>query len=237
MSGPRRRSSVAGFTIFEALAATVLMALVVSALGMMTSQWLPNWNRGINRHQSTEQLAVALDRLGRDVEAAEFASDEVEDRRPLFDGAPRRLVFVRTVAKPDATQGLEIVRLTEVETDRGSSLIRMTAPFKIHSSNDAKTPRFGDEVVLIKPPYRLKLSYRGANSEWSDAWRLQLLLPREVKLTIEGLTGRSLQSLSTSVRLRTQAPAACADAPSLESCVSLLAKPSQSTDANGNSKS
>jgi len=235
MSGSGDHSSVAGFTIFEALAATVLMALVVSALGMLTSQWLPNWNRGINRLQSMEKVAIALDRLGADIEAAEFVSVKAEDPKPLFDGASRRLVFVRTIARPNAPQGLEIVNLTEIPADGGFALTRTTAPFRISSGSNVRMPRFVDEVVLIKPPYRIKLSYRGLNSEWSDAWHLQPMLPREVTLAVEGLTGRSLHSLSTSVRLRTQAPVQCANAASLESCLSIIANPPQSADTSGKS--
>ena len=53
-TGRGRRASVSGFTLFEALVATALMGVILAALTMLTSQWLPNWNRGIARVQRTE---------------------------------------------------------------------------------------------------------------------------------------------------------------------------------------
>lgn len=38
----RGRTRVAGFTLIEALVATLLMAMILSALATVTAQWLPN---------------------------------------------------------------------------------------------------------------------------------------------------------------------------------------------------
>ena len=67
-----RRSSTAGFTLVEALVATVLMGMILAALATVTAQWLPNWNRGFVRVQRTELLAIAIERLAADFAAAEF---------------------------------------------------------------------------------------------------------------------------------------------------------------------
>ena len=39
-------SHSAGFTLVEALLATLLMMVIVGALATVTAQWLPNWGRG-----------------------------------------------------------------------------------------------------------------------------------------------------------------------------------------------
>ena len=43
---PSARESQCGFTLIETLAALALTGLVLSALAILTAQWLPNWNRG-----------------------------------------------------------------------------------------------------------------------------------------------------------------------------------------------
>src|SRR5262249_16835467 len=66
------RSGVAGFTLLEALIATTLMVMVLAAIGAITAQWLPSWNRGFMRVQRSELFAVALNRLAADLSASEF---------------------------------------------------------------------------------------------------------------------------------------------------------------------
>src|SRR5690242_3502666 len=62
----RRRSEIAGFTLLEALVATTLMGMILAALGAISAQWLPGWNRGFMRVQRSELFAVALNRLTAD---------------------------------------------------------------------------------------------------------------------------------------------------------------------------
>src|SRR4030095_5674917 len=59
----RRASDLTGgFTLLEAVIALALMGIILGALATISSQWLPNWNRGIGRLQREEQLALALER-------------------------------------------------------------------------------------------------------------------------------------------------------------------------------
>jgi general secretion pathway protein J len=82
------RASTAGFTLIEALVATALMGIVLSALATITAQWQPNWNRGFVRVQRTELAGVALDRITADLSAAEFIPPNRGSRSPLFPFAP-----------------------------------------------------------------------------------------------------------------------------------------------------
>ena len=69
---PRRApTGEAGFTLIEVLMATLLMTVILAALATVTSQWLPNWNRGMARVQRAERLAMGLDRITADLAVAE----------------------------------------------------------------------------------------------------------------------------------------------------------------------
>ena len=93
------------------------MGLVLSALANITSQWLPNWNRGIDRIQRSELIGIALQRIGADLAAAEYVPANREQRQPLFDGSELSVTFVRTAFGPNAGPGLDVVRIGET-TDR-----------------------------------------------------------------------------------------------------------------------
>src|SRR5258708_27039424 len=76
------RSQRAGFTLIEALLATLLMAIIMGALAKVTSQWLRSWDRGFTRIQSVDLLAVGLDRLVADIAAAPIVAGSDEPGQP-----------------------------------------------------------------------------------------------------------------------------------------------------------
>ena len=77
----QRRKRIAGFTLMEALLATALMGVILAAIATVTAQWLPNWNRGFERVQRAELLAVGLERIVADLAAAEFITARPASRR------------------------------------------------------------------------------------------------------------------------------------------------------------
>src|SRR3984893_17624015 len=101
-----KRGGEAGFTLIETLVALALTGLVLSALANITSQWLPNWNRGLDRIQRSESISLALQRIGADLAAAEYVPAGREQRRPLFEGSELAVTFVRTTLGPNSRPGL-----------------------------------------------------------------------------------------------------------------------------------
>ena len=128
MRRPRRSlSDDSGFTLLEVMLATLLMTVILAALGTVTAQWLPNWNRGIARVQQAERLATGLDRIVADLSVAEQMTVNGDARAPLFDGAELSVTFLRTALGPSTRPGLEFIRLVEKADAQGLALVRERA--------------------------------------------------------------------------------------------------------------
>ena len=125
----------AGFTLVEALVATLLMTFIFAALATVTAQWLPNWNRGFIAMQRDELTATGLDRLTDDLAEAEFVSAGPTSNAPLFDGAELSVIFRRSKLAPNTGRGLEVVRIAEIGDNSGPALVRSTAPLPTGSGN------------------------------------------------------------------------------------------------------
>ncbi len=198
-------SPVAGFTLVEALVAMALMGLVLTGLGLVTSQWVPNWQKGKARVQQSELVALAIDRIVADLSAAEFVPANREAKHPLFEGSELSVTFVRTALGPNDRPGLQIVRLAEID---GLALARSTAPFAPRSAQ-AGPPPFAEPVELLRSPYRVSFSYAGRDSLWRSDWRDADELPQAVRLVVRDTgTGRTL-SVSTATVIRAELPVEC----------------------------
>jgi general secretion pathway protein J len=224
MSGfPRPRADEAGFTLIEVLMATLLMTVILGALATVTSQWLPNWNRGMARVQRAERLAMGLDRITADLAVAEMIPLNGDTRAPLFEGSELSVTFVRTAVGPSARPGLEIVRLIEKADDQGLALVRERAPFT-PMPTDAQI-KFLDQVVLIRLPFRVTFSYAGPDQAWQPTWRGQTQLPEMIRIAVRnGATGQVL-GVSTAAIVHANAPAECARAKDASACLNAKLKP------------
>lgn len=206
-----RRSRTAGFTLVEALVATLLMGIILAALAMVTAQWLPSWNRGFTRLQGLELLSTGLDRLTDDLAAAQFISIGAGNDPPLFDGDDLSVTFIRTTLAPNAGAGLQVVRIAETSDDGAPALVRSTAPLPVGNGQaaGADTLNFANPVVVIRAPYRVSFSYAGPDRLWRDDWHNQLTLPRAIRIQIRDNATSTLLAATTSTLVYTELPASC----------------------------
>jgi general secretion pathway protein J len=217
MSAIRRRAfGEAGFTLIEVLVATLLMTVILAALATVTAQWLPNWNRGLNRVQRAERLALGLDRIVADLSVAKMIPVNKDAKLPLFEGSELAVTFLRTAVGPNARPGLEIIRLVEKADSQGLAMVRERAPFAPMPSDGQI--RFADQVVLIRSPLRVTFSYAGPDQVWQPDWRGQMELPNMVRVTVrDSVTGQVL-AVSRAATVHVNASAECARSKNATTC-------------------
>ncbi|MBO0759335.1 MAG: prepilin-type N-terminal cleavage/methylation domain-containing protein [Bradyrhizobiaceae bacterium] len=217
-----------GFTLIEMLVAIVLMGIVLTALGVITAQWLPNWSRGFNRVQGGERVSIALDRIVSDLGAAEFLISNGDNKLPLFSGDERGVTFVRSAYGPNTRRGLEIVRIAETADREGLLLARSTTPFTL-----AGVMNFANPVVLLRAPYRVSFSYAGGDGAWKNSWQNQPELPATVRLTVHAAATERALAVSTAAIVHVDLPAECVRPRNKPECRALAAQDSAADTAAG----
>jgi general secretion pathway protein J len=222
----RRRRTMWGFTIVEALLSVALMGIVLAALALLTAQWFPNWNRGFRRVQQTELMGLGIERAVADLSAAEFVSPNGQTKHPLFEGSELSVIFVRSALGPNTNPGLDIIRLSEMPTERCLALVRTRAKFTPlePGAQVGAQVAFADPVVLTQGPFRLSFSYAGADRGWQPVWHDATQLPRAVRLTVRSSATGQIVMVSTAMPVHVTSPAACASGSARE-CLDRLDKP------------
>lgn len=212
----RQHDHEAGFTLIEALVALALTGLVLSALATLTAQYLPNWNRGIDRIQQSELIGISMQRIADDLAASEFIpapSDDKKTKKPLFEGTPLSVTFVRTAIGPNAGIGLDVVRISET-TDRGHFVtVRSRTGFTPLPKGATLSGAFhpADPVVLLRAPLRLSFAYAGPDKVFHDDWRDADNLPVAIRLTVRDTTNEHVLAVSTVAPVHVDAPAGKTD--------------------------
>ena len=195
-----RRTKEDGFTLIEALVALALTGLVLSALANLTAQWLPNWNRGLDRIQRSEMIGITLQRIADDLADALPVPASASDMGPFFSGSEQSITFVRTALGPNAGPELDVVHLGETTDKAGLATVRSRTQFRPMPPNASASNQFHfrEPVVLLRAPYRLTFAYAGDDEEWQSSWRDPGKLPSRIKLTVrDSSNGRAISTVTS----------------------------------------
>src|ERR1700733_2248724 len=205
-----RRAEEGGFTLIESLVALALMGLVLSALANITAQWLPNWNRGLDRIQRSEMIGITLQRIADDLAAAQYVPASGNDKQPLFAGSEQSVTFVRTAIGPNAGIGLDVVHLSETTDPGGLVTVRSRMPFHPLPPESASNQlHFGEPVLLLRAPYRLSCAYAGKYEQWQSSWQDSEKLPAKVRLTVRYASNARAISTVASIHVQSLAQGDC----------------------------
>jgi general secretion pathway protein J len=211
----------AGFSLLETLLALLLMTAIMTVLGIVTSQWLPFWDRGFQRMQGVAAVAVGVDRLVRDLAAAEFVTSGGADDPPVFDGAEQEVTFVRTAIGPNTPPGLQIIHIGVAIEDRRPALTRTITAFAIGKGGPASArPPFSAPVTLVRAPFQVRFSYAGEDREWRSDWRGQQRLPRAIQVLVTDFSGARVMIAAAMVGA--QAPARCVGVRTMAQCETVI---------------
>jgi len=196
-----RESGEGGFTLIETLVALALMGLVLSALANITTQWLPNWNRGLDRIQRSEMIGITLQRIADDLADALPVPASTSDMGPFFTGSEQSITFVRAALGPNAGPELDVVHLGETTDKAGLATVRSRTQFRPVPPNASASNlfHFAEPVVLLRAPYRLSFAYAGEDDEeWQSSWRDLSKLPSRIRLTVrDASNGRAISTVTS----------------------------------------
>jgi general secretion pathway protein J len=207
-----RRTGEAGFTLIESLVALALTGLVLSALANLTAQWLPNWNRGLDRIQRSEMIGITLQRIADDLAAAEYVPVGGSDTKPLFAGSEQSVTFVRTSIGPNAGPGLDVVHLGETTDRDGLTTVRSRTSFRpMPPESAAEQLHFSEPVLLLRAPYRLSFAYAADDQAWQSSWRNSDKLPAKIKVTVRDTKSARAISTVASIHVQSSAQGDCKD--------------------------
>jgi general secretion pathway protein J len=194
-----REKDEGGFTLIETLVALALTGLVLSALANITAQWLPSWNRGLDRIQRSEMIGITLQRIAEDLSAAQYVPIGGDEKKPLFAGSERSVIFVRTALGPNAGPGLDVVRLSETSDQGGLATVRSRTSFRpLPPESASDRIHFGEPVLLLRAPYQLSFAYAGDDQAWRGNWQDSEKLPAKIRLTVrDSSNGRAISTVTT----------------------------------------
>ena len=186
--------------------------LVLSALASITAQWLPNWNRGFDRIQRSELVGISLraDRSGSRRRRICAAPTGISDKSAVrWIGAVRHVRAHRVGTERGAgarcgAHRRERPRSRRLVTVRSRAAFGPVPPRPLAVGTDQ---RFGDPVVLLRPPFRLSFAYAGPDRVFGNTWQEADRLPAAIRLTVRDVASGRILSVSTVTPVHVDAPA------------------------------
>lgn len=207
----RRRGARAGFTLIEALASLVLATMLFGGLALYTGTWLRQWQGMIARGGQEDTVAVILDRMVEDLEAAQPGYSNTQGAAAVrFTGHADEVTFVRPSLGYEPRAGLDDVTYSMGRAGADRALIRARRDYMMDGG--------GENLPLVRGDLKLSFSYAGPDGALSSEWTSTTRTPSLVRIEISGNSPRPWRQWAFA-RLRVELPARCGAAEALAPCL------------------
>lgn len=204
-----------GFTLVEAVLALVLATLLFGGMALYTGSWLRQWDRIVERGGRHDTVAVVLDRIVEDLEAAQPILAETPQGTSVgFEGMRDSVVFLRPALGFDARAGLDRITYFNAQVAGGGAITRARRDY-------GSLDRGGEDLPLMRGRARLRFSYAGEDGILSSTWNDPRGLPVLIRVEIAGDSPRPW-SEAAFARPRIRLAANCGAAKALPECVERL---------------
>ncbi|WP_028033010.1 type II secretion system protein J [Chelativorans sp. J32] len=207
----RKRSVRDGFTLIEALASLVLATMLFGGLSLYTGTWLRHWQGMIARGGQEDTVAVILDRMVEDLEAAQPGySNSGGATEVRFTGHADKVTFVRPALGYERRAGLDDITYSMGRAGADAALIR--------ARRDHMMGEGGEDLPLVRGDLKLSFSYAGPDGALNPEWTSTNRMPSLVRIEISGSSPRPWRQWAYA-RLRVELPARCGAAQALAPCL------------------
>ena len=228
------KGPTAGFTLFEAMIATALIAMILAPLRPLRRNGCrigTGVQTGFNA-MSTSQLVwnglaptSPLRSTFRRIETQRCHSLRWATRNNFYSNWAWAECRIRAGNRANCRSS---------QRPKGPAVVRSRLPFSPATTANRQSLQFADPVVLLRIPYRLSFAYAGRDRIWRDEWRSNAHLPQAIKVTLHDVGGQQL-FFSTAVQVHTELSIDCLHAKSLAECLTKHLKPP--SDQLGNPRS
>jgi general secretion pathway protein J len=153
-----------------------------------------------------------LQRIAEDLAAAQYVPVGGDEKRPLFAGSERSVIFVRTALGPNAGPGLDVIRLSETSDQGGLATVRSRTSFRPMPPEQADQLHFSEPVLLLRAPYQLSFAYAGEDRAWRSTWQESEKLPAKIRLTVRDSSNARAISTVATIHVQSLAQGECKSA-------------------------
>lgn len=211
MTGRKRRR---GFSLLEALLALLLASVLFGGISLYTGTWLQRWQGLVQRGGHEDMIAVVLDRIVEDLEAAQpiFVTEGI-DRLVSFDGRVDMVTFLRPALGYEARAGLDRITYASGSVGGSAALMRLRRGYGAGFQGGG-----GEDLPLMRGAFGIGFAYAGPDGTFQEEWTSQTRLPSMVRIEITG-GGRQGARQYGFARMRVEMPAYCGTPQSLGPCI------------------
>jgi prepilin-type N-terminal cleavage/methylation domain-containing protein len=205
-------ASEQGFTLFEILVGLAISSLIMLGLSSAMRTMDMGWRRATEMGERQAMITTGLAVFGGDLARVQRIYDNpARPERFRFVGDKSEIIFPMIERDGHNEEGLYWIRYFLRKEGPDIELVRARGTYDA-ASLDLPSVVWRDTVVLLRGPFRMEFSYLPpVTGSWDDNWPMQNRLPRQVRLDIETVRGRTLDVPPYVVALEQAAEIACAN--------------------------